>query len=116
MQSQFQEFQNLLHEAFNDEFTTQCAAVLAEMCDPYVPYRTGALAENITVDARGVTYNQPYAEKVYNGVGIVFRKEMHPLATAKWDEVMLQDHQDEFEARIKEIAIDRVRSVMRNGR
>lgn len=110
-----QELLALVHEVFNEEFNKQCAEVFAEMCDPYVPYDTGALAENITVDANGVTYNQPYAEKVYNGVGMVFKQEKHPLATARWDEVMLQDHQEEFEARIQEIATQRLRSVMFHG-
>ena len=92
-----------VNQVITDEVKTECAKVLAEMCDPYVPYDTGALANNITVDAEGVTYNQPYATKVYEGTGIRFNQEKHPLATAQWDQAMLQSQGDEFDKRIEDV-------------
>ena len=76
---------------------------LAKWCDPYVPYRTGALSKNIEISSEGITYNQPYAEKNYFGVDIPHNLTIHPLATAMWDKVMMQDHEEEFMAEVEEI-------------
>lgn len=97
-----QEIQNLIDEAFNDSaLMTDINTMLAETYDPYVPYVTGALASNITIDKDGITYNQPYAEEVYES-NQIHSKEKHPLASSHWDEVAFANHQDEIEKYIEE--------------
>lgn len=41
--------------------------LLVDYCDPYVPFKTGGLANNVTVTANSVTYNMPYARYQYYG-------------------------------------------------
>lgn len=89
----------------DDELMTEVNQILYEMCDEYVPYRTGALAGNATVTAEGVEYNQPYASEQYEGGEFRHSTEYHPLATSHWDEAMLRDRGDEFYARVEEAII-----------
>ena len=84
------------------KFRTQVNQEFAEICDPYVPFVTGQLAENIRVDSNGITYEQPYASNVYDSMN-VHSKEFHPLATSQWDEVAFANHKDELTAKTKEI-------------
>lgn len=72
------------------------------MCDPYVPYVTGQLAHNVTVDSNGIHYLQPYAEEVYNS-NRYHSPSVHPLASSKWDEAMYRDHKDEFDKKLTDI-------------
>ncbi|GHU57302.1 hypothetical protein AGMMS49975_22610 [Clostridia bacterium] len=64
------------------------------LCDPYVPYDTGNLADNVDVLLEGDTgvvhYKAPYARKCYEGDDINFHTEKHALATAHWDKAMFQ--------------------------
>lgn len=92
----------LVNEALeDDEVMTDINQKFAEICDPYVPYITGKLANNITVNSNGITYNQPYAEEVYNSHNL-HNKEQHPLATSRWDEVAFANHEEEIGAEVKE--------------
>lgn len=86
----------------DDELLTEVNQILYEMCDEYVPYRTGKLANNVSITSGGVTYKQPYAESQYEGTNIDHSAQYHPLATAFWDEAMLRDHGDEFIAKVEE--------------
>ena len=91
-------------ELLDDNATmTEIHQLLATMCDPYVPYRTGALANNIDITADHVRYNQPYAARNYFKDNFQHSPEVHPLATAHWGEAMLADHGDEFRAGVAEI-------------
>ena len=56
--------------------------------DPYVPMDTGMLAQDVTITDEAVIYNRNYAKKPYNGENLNFSKDLHPLATAKWDRAM----------------------------
>lgn len=118
----------------------QIHKALAEMCDPYVPFKEGNLSSkrNIQVSEKGVRYTMPYARYQYYGqvygpnvpikdkdgnvVGfftprgtkkyrtgreISYSTEMHPLASARWDQAMLRDHEAEFLARVREIILKR---------
>ena len=76
--------------------------VLYAMCDPYVPYVTGQLANNVAVDSAGVHYLQPYAEDVYYS-NHYHSPSVHPLASSRWDEVMYRDHKDEFDKKLTDI-------------
>ena len=93
---------DVVSEAMNDSsFLTDVNQMLAEKYDPYVPYVTGALAHNITVDEQGITYNQPYAEEVYES-NHPHNLEHHPLASSHWDEIAFANHSDEIEFEIQE--------------
>lgn len=90
----------------------QLQNILAQMCDPYVPFLEGALAgsgiANITED--GVTYNTPYARYQYylhdmsaDLAGVTNRtREYHPLATSYWDRAMVLQKSDELAKRVEE--------------
>ena len=93
------------------ETKTQIHQVLADMCNPYVPYNTGQLANNVQVSYEGVRYSavkdgHQYAAEAYNGTNMQFRTDQHPLASARWEKAMLRDHRDEFNARVKEILVE----------
>lgn len=79
-------------------FTSTCAKAM----DKYVPYDNGDLAEtvikdgqpteNVTVDT--ITYAQPYAHYVYNGISksgkpLNYQTDKHELATHHWAEKMV---------------------------
>lgn len=65
---------------------------LASTCErymnPYVPMDTGTLSQDTTVEQFRVTYNQPYAHRMFEGTNLNFNKEKHPLATAHWEKAM----------------------------
>lgn len=81
--------------------------LFVEMCDPYVPYRTGRLAHSATPSGQGVTYYAPYAEEQYERMDTNFTREYHPLATGHWDKAMLTNQGDEFYAKVKDIIMDK---------
>lgn len=64
------------------------AETCARYMNPYVPMRTGMLAQNYTVDPFMITYDMPYAHRMYYGEDFDFNTEMHPNACAKWNEPM----------------------------
>ena len=55
---------------------------------PYVPMDTGRLASDVTIDSAGgrITHGAPYASRLYNGQGMNFNRDKHPLASARWDQ------------------------------
>ena len=96
------ELSALAEKMQNDpQLMTEINQILANKYDPYVPYITGALAGNITVDENGITYNQPYAEEVYESMR-PHNLEEHPLASSHWDEVAFANHRDEISQEVKE--------------
>lgn len=71
------------------------AKTLYEYSYPYVPYdpyrKSGAhLADNVRIrayeDHATLTYQNKYANKIHEGVGMHFQKEAHPLATHHWEQ------------------------------
>lgn len=62
-----------------------CASTWERHMNKYVPMDTGMLAQNTNIEPYEVHYNQTYASKVYEGTGLNFSEEKHPLATAYWD-------------------------------
>lgn len=56
---------------------------------PYVPYDTGALCENVVITPGEIWHTAEYAPLVYAG-GFDFRRDVHPLATGRWDEAAAQ--------------------------
>ena len=74
---------------------------LADMCDPYVPYQTGRLANDITVTKDGITYNAPYSNKQY--INPNHATNIHPLASGQWDKAMLDAEGDTFVVKVADI-------------
>ena len=96
----------------SEETHLEINQVFADLADPYVPYRTGALANNIEITAEGVVYKQPYAEEVYDEK-VPHSPVHHPLATDHWGEAMLRDRGDEFTAEVAEVISRRLRDGSR---
>ena len=57
-------------------------------CSPYVPMDTGMLDQTVDITKDYVHYKVPYAHRVYEGDGLNFSKDKHPLATSHWDQAM----------------------------
>ena len=100
-----------IDKIFDDELRMQIAETFAEMCDPYVPYLTGRLSQDITITPEEIIYNAPYAEEQYERMDSNFTREYHPLATGHWDEVMLTNQGEEFLDRVKQLIIDKANQV-----
>lgn len=64
--------------------------------DPYVPYRTGRLANSAFTQSQigngKIVYNAPYARKVYYDPTCRFNRQVHPLAGGYWFERMKAEH------------------------
>lgn len=71
----------------DDDFGRYAAECWRKRVEPYVPYNTGRLCNDVTIRPFRVEYNAPYANEVYNNTKMNFRKDKHPLATAHWSEV-----------------------------
>lgn len=72
----------------NSELWTYAASTWRDLISPFVPYNTGNLCENVTIDSGEIKYNAPYALETYeNARKLHFRTDKHPLASAHWDEV-----------------------------
>ncbi len=69
----------------NSAFWTFAYTEWYRLISPYTPMQTGNLMSNVRITADGITYLSPYAHKMYNGTNLHFRRDMHPLAGAKWD-------------------------------
>ena len=57
-------------------------------CSPYVPMDTGMLDQTVDITKDYVHYKSPYAHRVYEGKGMNFSRDKHPLATSHWDQAM----------------------------
>lgn len=70
----------------NDKkFWTFAAQSWQRLIDKYTPYREGNLSKTVTITPKEIEYTVPYSVRVYNGERFNFRKDIHPLAGAKWD-------------------------------
>ena len=100
---------NDINNVINDDTTrTLIQARLAQVVFPYVPYDTGYLSEDsVEIEADGVVYTADYAWRQYYGTEFNHKRDVHPLATAFWDKVAMQDHYDEFAQDVKDIIVER---------
>lgn len=98
-----------LDNLLDDETMLSIHQLFAEMCDPYVPFKTGALAD-VSVTPQGVEYTVPYAKKQYEGE-FNHNLAIHPLATSFWDKVMLSEHYDDFMMGVRDILIRRAKEL-----
>lgn len=72
---------------------------LKKYSDPYTPRDKGPLIETAQVDTKEgtITYVQPYAQRLWNGVDFNFSKDKNPQATFKWNEKAKQAHSKELQ-------------------
>lgn len=70
----------------NPGLGTFTANEAARLMDKYVPFRSGALTASATVTPWTVTYTAPYAGYVFEGRGMTFSRQHHPLARSRWHE------------------------------
>ena len=84
---------------------------LAKKCDPYVPMLTGDLSQTLDITPEYVRYTQPYAHYQYHGLEFNHTLDWHPLATAEWDKVMLENHREEFESEVQQLVVRRYREL-----
>ena len=109
------ELQQFATKLQNDvEFKKKANEAFAETYDPYVPYITGRLANRKTITEDGITYTQDYADEVYVSTH-PHNLEYHPLASSRWDEVAMQNHRDEVEKKVADLANKRAKELLRNG-
>lgn len=76
--------QGHLNRVRSDKFWTFAATEWKRLYDPYVPYRTGTLANTVTITPGQIEHTVPYAAYIYNG-NFRFRKDQHPKASRRWD-------------------------------
>ena len=98
---------DITDKLITDDVKLDVVNLFTEMCDPYVPYRTGRLANSAIPSVNNVTYTVDYADEQYERMDTNFTREFHPLATGHWDEVMLQNQGDEFYEKVKEIILQK---------
>lgn len=96
-----------LKNLIDDDVKTFAHNVLFHMTNPYVPMDSGMLSQNVKVDETGVEYEQPYADRQWNGEHFNFQKDKHSLATARWGEVAMQAHGEELTEAVEEYIIRR---------
>lgn len=70
----------------SDKFWKAAAADWHRLYSKYVPMATGTLYQTVRIDANEIHHTQIYAHYQYNGTGFNFRRDQHPLASARWDE------------------------------
>ena len=75
----------------NAAFGTFAASEMMRLMDKYVPFRSGALSSSASASPFKVTYSAPYAGYVYEGRGMTFSKQGHPLARSHWEEPIDND-------------------------
>lgn len=77
-----------LRRIFDNQTMTYAHTRLHALCSPYVPMDTGNLDQDVKIDNTCVHYKAPYAHRVWDGEGMNFSRDKHPLATAHWDAAM----------------------------
>lgn len=61
------------------------AETCARYFNQYVPMEKGNLSQTYTTEPYKITYEMPYAHRIYTGTNFNFSKQQHPLATSYWD-------------------------------
>lgn len=103
--------EHTITELIDDKVMLEIHNLFAKMCDPYVPFLEGPLSQTIEIQQEGVRYIQPYAHYQYHGEHFNHTKDYHPLATAFWDKVMMQERGQEFTAQVEEILKRRAKEL-----
>lgn len=119
----------------DDDIMYQIHNEFARMCIPYVPMRSGMLANSVlsNVTKDGVTWPGPYAhyqymgelylapngsawakkdeEKYPSGIPLNYSTEEHSLASKEWDKAMMRDAGDVFLNNVKNILMKRFKEL-----
>lgn len=72
---------------------------LKKYSDPFTPRDKGNLIDDAKVDTKEgtITYDKPYAKRLWNGIDFNFSKDKNPQATFKWNEKAEQVHSKELQ-------------------
>lgn len=79
-----------------DDVKTYANTRLHAYCSPYVPMDTGYLDQTVDITADYVHYKAPYAHRIWEGRGMNFSKDQHPLATSHWEQAMAKAKGDQL--------------------
>lgn len=83
--------------AQNEKVGLFLATTCARYMDEFVPMRTGALKDSARTNIPfQVTYETPYARRIYYGEGITIHGDQHPNATSHWDKAMEESHKNQI--------------------
>ena len=74
----------IIEKVTNDRFGTFVSKEWKSLIDPYTPRDTGSLMDSVDVQPFGLHYRQKYADAVYHGENMNFRK-INPYSTYEWD-------------------------------
>jgi hypothetical protein len=115
----------------NDAFWTFAATEWWKLYQPYVPMDSGTLSQQVTIEPKTITHTAPYAHYQYTGAvygpnfpitvgGVIegffskpgvpkhptgaslnYRKDKHPLASAKWDKAAEPSQKDALIQRLQ---------------
>lgn len=135
VQIDYHKIRGRLSKLFQDEkLRLQMHELLYKMCDPYVPMQGGVLSQaSVEITKDHVRYNTPYAHYQYMGIlyltldgrswarkgekkyptdrQLVHSKEMHPRATAKWDQAMMREKGASFTKQVKTLVRRRAKEL-----
>lgn len=56
-----------------------------KLCEPFTPFDTGLLLDEVLIEPKRIYYIMDYAKPVYEGTHMNFQTQHHPLATHHWD-------------------------------
>ena len=76
--------QQIADRIFDDAAMTYTHTRLHAYCSDYVPMDSGALDQTVDITPECVHYKQPYARRQWEGKGIKYSTDKHPLATSHW--------------------------------
>lgn len=93
---------DVLSRRLTPELKRYAHSQLRDYCDKYVPKRTGALVDNVSITEECVHYKQEYAVYPYSGDHLNFLRDQHPLATSHWDKAAMAVHGDDLAADIED--------------
>lgn len=73
-----------IRRARSGPFWVFAATEWHRLYQPFVPMRTGMLAQQVVITPGQIEHTAPYAHYIYDG-NFNFRKDQHPLASREWD-------------------------------
>ena len=97
-------------KGFGKEFYRDVGNIFRQEMNDFVPYLTGALANNVAIapsdTSVAITYRVPYARRQYYGEGVVNRTtDPHSLATSFWDVAAWETRKSVIGKRVNEARI-----------
>lgn len=84
--------QKTFQRIFGDGVMTHAHTRLHAYCSDYVPMDSGALDQTVDITPECVHYKQPYARRQWEGKGIKYSTDKHPLVTSHWEVAAMAAH------------------------